>query len=234
MEQHSREGGRIAVVIGAGTIGSAIARHLEARGWTAYLVGHEMIELTDPASIARYFERWQGFDLLVNAAGSYGAIGKVADVAPEAWRTALDINLVGVYACCHHALARLSLGGHIVNIAGGGRGPMEMRAGYAAAKSGLWRLTQTLSAEEPALHVNAIAPGPMDSRMQDAVVGVPAEWANFMRAMRAGQGGAVPVENTLRALDHLLAYGCTGQLLFARNFGEPLAVPAAHLEEVAQ
>jgi SAM-dependent methyltransferase len=98
------------------------------------------------------------------------------------------------------------------------RGPMESRSGYAAAKSALWRLTETLAAEEPALRVNAIAPGPMDSRMQDAGRRRPAEWAEFMRRMREGQGGDVPVENTLRVLDHILTARPTGQLFFAREF----------------
>jgi NAD(P)-dependent dehydrogenase (short-subunit alcohol dehydrogenase family) len=211
---------KTAVVIGAGVIGLAIAEHLGNRGYDARLASHAELELRDLRAVGEYFERFEQIDLLVNAAGSYGAIGTVRDVHPWEWIVALDINLTGVYACCHHALKRLPVGGHIINLAGGGRGPMPMRSGYAAAKSALWRFTETLAAEETQLHVNAIAPGPMDSAMQDAVVGIAARWADFMRVMRASGAGAVPVGNTLRALDFILENGPTGQLFFARQFNE--------------
>jgi len=207
-----------AIVIGAGHIGQAIGFRLALLGYQVRIASHADIELADLGSIERWFRSCDhGIEVLVNAAGAYGAIGPVAKVPPQQWRRALDINLVGVYACCHHAIPRMVAGGHIINIGGGGAGSLVDRSGYAAAKSGLWRLTETLAAEEPRLRVNAIAPGPMDSRMQDAVVANPAPWADFARRLRAG-GGAVPVANTLRVLDHILAAGATGQIHFARDF----------------
>lgn len=209
---------KTAVVIGAGVIGLAIAEHLRTRGYDARLVSHAELELRDTASVVQYFARCERIDLLVNAAGSYGAIGTVRDIAPQDWAKAIDINLAGVYACCHHALKVMPVDGHIINIAGGGRGPMPMRSGYAAAKSALWRFTETLAAEEVHLHVNAIAPGPMDSGIQNAVIDIPARWADQVRVMRASGAGAVPVGNTLRTLDFILENGPTGQLFFARQF----------------
>lgn len=209
---------KTAVVIGAGgKIGSAIAQRLTRLGYNVRSVPHDRLDLADCDAAGRCFAHIAQLDVLVNAAGSYGKVGRVRDVTPRAWMRAIDINLTGVYACCHHALPKLVPGGHIINIAGGGKGPMEMRSGYAAAKSGLWRLTETLAAEEPGLCINAIAPGPMDSRMQDAVVGIAAPWARFARELRAGRG-EVPIENTLRVLDHILSQRPTGQLFFARDF----------------
>src|SRR3954466_6698608 len=152
---------RTAIVIGAGKIGSAIAARLADRGFAVKTASHAELELTDPEAVGTFFRPIRRIAVLVNAAGNYGAVGKVRDIAPLDWNRALDVNLAGVYACCHHALPRMAAGGPILNIAGGGKGPMEMRSGYAAAKSGLWRLTETLAAEECELHVNAIAPGPM-------------------------------------------------------------------------
>lgn len=211
---------KTAVVVGAGVIGSAIAHHLGARGYAVHLASHAAIELRDPRSVEAYFARCERskIDVLVNAAGGYGAIGAVRKVAPHDWARAIDINLTGIYACCHHALQVMPAGGHIINIAGGGKGPMPMRSGYAAAKSALWRLTETLASEESALHVNAIAPGPMDSRMQDAVVDIDARWAYAVRLMRTSGAGTVPVGQTLTALDFILENGPTGQLFFARQF----------------
>lgn len=214
------------IIIGAGHIGSAIGAHLELAGHGVILVPHSELELEDLASIERLFAQWPRIDMLVNAAGGYGAVGKVREIPPARWRQALDVNLVGVYACCHHALPRLVEGGHIVNIAGGGRGPMLERSGYAAAKSALWRFTETLAAEEPRIRVNAVAPGPSYSRMQQAIVGNPAGWAEFARGLQAGRG-AVPIVNVLRALDHILEARPTGKLFFARDFQTRPAIVAA-------
>lgn len=211
-----------AIVVGAGKIGNAVAGHLAATH-DVHQASHAELELGDPESVRRYFARFAWFDVLVLAAGVYGSVGRVRDVAPGAWRAGLEVNLVGMYACCHYALPRLRAGGHVVFLGGGGKGPLDLISGYAAAKSGLWRLVETLASEEPALHVNAIAPGPMDSRMQDAVLDAPAKWAEHLRAMRAGRDPGVPVENTLRALDHLLATRPTGVMLFGRDFAAPTA-----------
>lgn len=208
---------RVAIIVGAGTIGGAIAAHLAGR-FDVHVASHAVLELTSAESVRRYFERFGRIDVLINAAGSYGEIGRVRDVSPSAWCQALDVNLFGVYASCHHALHRMPAGSHIINLAGGGQGPMEMRSGYASAKSALWRLTETLAAEEPTLHVNAIAPGPMDSRMQDVVASRAEPWAEFARQLRCNGRGAVPIERTLRVVDHILDVGPTGSLFFARTF----------------
>lgn len=215
---------KTAVVIGAGVIGMAVARRLAARCHQVAIATHADLELARPESVRDYLARFRRIDVLVNAAGTYGAIGTVRDVGPEAWRDALDVNLAGVYAVCHYALPKLPDGGHIINLAGGGRGPMEMRSGYTAAKSGLWRLTETLAAEEPMLRVNAIAPGPMMSGMQRAALAVARPWAQALRAL-FDAGRAVPVACTLAALDHVFATSPTGKLFFARDF--PAAQEAA-------
>lgn len=208
---------RVAIIIGAGKIGGTVGAHL-AGGFEVHNASHAELELADPESVRRYLERFARIDLLINAAGSYGAVGRIREVAPEGWGRGIMVNLVGVYACCHYALPKMPAGGHIINLGGGGKGPLEKISGYAAAKSALWRLTETLATEEPELRVNAIAPGPMDSRMQNAVLGVDAPWAGHLRSMRAGRDSGVPIENTLRVIDHILATNPTGSMFFAREF----------------
>lgn len=209
---------RNVVVIGAGFIGAQIASHLARRGERVRLVMRANLDITDLGAVARFFAGLDRVDVLVNAAGSYGVPGRIRDTAPTDWRVALDVNLVGVQACCHYALRVMPEGGHILNLAGGGKGPMAERSAYAAAKSGLWRFTETLAAEEPALRVNAIAPGPMWSGMQQSLVD--AGKAHLVRGLQDGEG-AVPVDCTLRVVDHVLDTNPSGQLFFARDFEVP-------------
>lgn len=212
----------IAVVVGAGLIGSAIAGHLAKVGYFVDCVGHDRLELADPASIAKYFECWEQVDLLVNAAGTYGAIGKVGEVAPQAWLRALQVNLLGVYGCVHHALAKMPAGGHIISLMGGGAAAIDHLSGYCAAKQGLARLMQTVAVEYPDIHANSISPGPMMSRMQEPLLALDPEAAGsnhaVIRRIRDTGAGAVPVENTLRVVDHILEACPSGAWFSAREF----------------
>lgn len=209
---------KVAVVVGTGRIGSAVRDHLRAKDFHVITFGHGQLELRDIGTISRLFSTVPLLDVLVNAAGAYGAVGKVRDVPPHEWRKAGDICLTGVYACCHYAIPKMPTGSHIITFAGGGRGALEMRSGLACAKSGINRLTQTLAAEEPDLHVNDIAPGPMYSRMHDPIMGLDTPWAAEFRDMRDRGLGEVPVEWSLNAMDHIFRSGITGKLVFARDF----------------
>ena len=209
---------KTAVVVGSGRIGLAVQKHLANR-YQVIAASHRTLELQDLRTVSLFFSSIPEIDLLVNAAGAYGAVGKVRSVPPEEWRKAGDILLTGVYACCHYALPKMPEGSHIITFAGGGKGPLEMRSGLAAAKAGIGRLNETLAAEEPQLFVNAIAPGPMYSRMHDVVVGLAVPWADQFRKLRSGVG-EIPIENSLRAVDYILRTGVSGQLFFARDFAE--------------
>lgn len=208
---------KFALVIGNGRIGTAIANHLRKSHITA-VASHSEIDLSDLESVYAFLDQMPTIDVLVNAAGSYGAVGKVRDVSPGKWRKAVDVNLVGVYAVCHYALPKMATGGHIILLAGGGKGPLVGRSGLACSKTPIGRFMETLAAEEPSLHVNAIAPGPMYSRMQDAVIAMKAEYSNeFIRMRDTGQG-EVPVACTIETMKHILADKPSGKLLFARDF----------------
>ncbi len=207
-----------AVVIGAGRIGASIAAHLVASGYYCTMASHSDIELTAPASVDDFFKEQTSIDVLVNAAGTYGEVGRIRDVSPFRWREAIDVNLIGVYACCHYALPKMSNGGHIITLAGGGKGPLVGRSGLACSKTPIARFVETFAAEEPSLHINAIAPGPMYSRMQDAVIAMKADYSNeFIRMRDTGQN-EVPVACTIEAMKYIFQYKPSGRLLFAREF----------------
>jgi 3-oxoacyl-[acyl-carrier protein] reductase len=121
-------------------------------------------------------------DLLVNNAGTPGTRRKINPpelelITEELWSQLLAVNLLGVFRCAKVAAPALkAAGGAIVNtasIAGLGRAGSSLA--YGATKAGVVSLTQNLArALAPAVRVNAIAPGAVDSSWM-------VEWTNEER-----------------------------------------------------
>ncbi len=113
---------KTAIIIGNGKIGSAIAHHLWFQhNYSVVNTDRRVLDLSDLYEVGCFFQNIGNteIDCLVNAAGTYGAIGKVGDVTPEAWAEAIAVNLVGVYACCHHAIKRMKPGSLLINVSRG-------------------------------------------------------------------------------------------------------------------
>ena len=187
--------GRTALVTGAATgIGRAIAAAMAEAGATV-IVNHlgraqeaaqavEAIaaaggsawaveaDVSDSAAVRRMaaecLDRAGRLDILVNNAGIL--LEKPFLETTEAdWDLVLATDLKSVFLCCRAFLPALLArpGGNIVNVASelGYLGRAGFAA-YAAAKAGVITLTRSLAREfAPALRVNAIAPGPVDTAM---------------------------------------------------------------------
>ncbi len=245
---------RTAVVTGAtGTLGGQIALALAGRGVTVAAFGRAAdrlaalrqragagiaprivpfaLDVTDVGAVRAAMDQVCS-DLgppqaLVTAAGIYGTVGDVAATAPERWRQAIDVNLMGVYNFCHFILPHMIAagGGSIVNLAGGGAsGPLDHLSSYGVSKAAIVRLTDSLAAEAaPAgIRANAVLPGPVDSPMQDQLLSAgdkAGHWFEKIRALREkGEGGVAP-ERTVALLDFLLfgrGKALSGRLLSAR------------------
>ena len=182
---------RIAVVTGAaGAIGSAVCARLSSGGDTVVgldasadpaHVDAEMLscDVADEESVAAAFDavRHQHGDptVLINNAGITGS-GGVEDESPDQWRRIIDVNLTGAYLCARQVVAGMTAagGGRIVNIASVngrfGGSPLSGPA-YAASKGGLITLTRFMALHHAAdrITVNAVAPGPHDTPMWDAL-----------------------------------------------------------------
>jgi 3-oxoacyl-[acyl-carrier protein] reductase len=130
-----------------------------------------------------------GLDLLVINAGVNGEGRPVEDSDPEAWRTTLDVNLLGAYDCAHTAIPALKQrGAGKLTTVGSGRGHRGVagRSDYACSKAGLWMLTRVLAQElAPSnISVNELIPGPVVTSMagdeaahRQGVFAMEGEWA---------------------------------------------------------
>ena len=136
-------------------------------------------DVADEAAVAVAFDairsRHGDPTVLVNNAGVTGA-GGVEDEEPDDWRRIIDVNLTGAYLCAREVVAgmRAAGGGRIVNIASVnarfGGSPLSGPA-YAASKGGLVTLSRFMALHHAGdrITVNAVAPGPHDTPMWDAL-----------------------------------------------------------------
>jgi NAD(P)-dependent dehydrogenase (short-subunit alcohol dehydrogenase family) len=153
-------GARIAAVDHAPTQFPATAKRLELGG----------VDLTDPAQARKAIEaavsHFGKLDGLVNIAGGF-AYETVGDGDPKSWQRMYALNVLTALNTSQSAIPHLiaSGNGRIVNIgamgalqAGSGMGP------YAASKSGVHRLTETMAAEfKGKITVNAVLPSTIDT-----------------------------------------------------------------------
>ena len=135
---------RTAIVTGAGSgIGRAAALALLADGWQVALAGRRAeplqqvadesgagaralavpTDVTDPQAVQALFDRtvsaFGRVDLLFNNAGIGAAAAPLEDLAPEQWRSVVDVNLNGMFWCLQAAFrvmkAQSPKGGRIIN-----------------------------------------------------------------------------------------------------------------------
>ena len=214
----------IVIVTGAaGTLGGAVCERLAADGWAvaaiargaadtlpacgAYRLGR--VDLTDEAGTEQAFAGLGGsIQGLVNAAGGF-AWEKIAGGRKATWDRLYSLNLATALNACRAALPLLRRGGAIVNVGAAAAGRAEAGMGaYAASKSAVLRLTESLAAELKAdgVRVNAVLPSIIDTQanradMSDADFGKwvkPEELAEviaFLLSERASgiTGAAIPV-----------------------------------------
>ncbi len=190
-------GRRVAVTGAFGILGSSVVRTLCAQGYGVAAIdlaeAGEMpngaqafggVDLADAEGARQTFDRiaCESGDLygLVNIAGGF-AWETVADGTADTWDHMYRVNLRTAVNACRAALPLLCRGGSIVNI--GALGSINAGAGmaaYAASKSGVARLTESLAEElkDRKIRVNAVLPSIIDTpaNRRDMPDSDPAKW----------------------------------------------------------
>ena len=245
---------KVALVVGAGRgIGEAIALRfaaegaklilaartapelktvtevVKAQGGTAHFVVTDVTAPPEVASLVqKSIELFGRIDILVNAAGTYGPIGRVWEVDAREWATTFSANLFGPFLLCQLVLPHMIRAGRgkIINFSGGGAtSPLCRFSAYGVSKAAVVRLTETLAEEvkEFNIQVNAIAPGAVDTKLQDLVLAAGERAGDLLQRIRrlreTGEGGTpreVPAELALfLASDD--SRNLTGRLISAPN-----------------
>jgi NAD(P)-dependent dehydrogenase (short-subunit alcohol dehydrogenase family) len=121
--------------------------------------------------VERFFEnvqsRFGGLDILVNNAGA-GVFRGVQELTLEDWRHTIDLNLTGVFHCCHYALPLLRKrgAGYIIQISSlAGINAFAGGAAYNASKFGLNGFSESIMQDlrYENIRVSYIMPGSVDT-----------------------------------------------------------------------
>jgi NAD(P)-dependent dehydrogenase (short-subunit alcohol dehydrogenase family) len=187
-------------------------------------------DVSRPGDVARLVEaalaRFGRLDILVNNAGVGGPTGAVESLDWDEWVRTLQINLLGAVLLSRAVLPHFKRAGRgkIVQLSGGGATqPLPMRSAYAASKAAVIRFVETLAEETRAycIDVNALAPGPLNTRMLDQLLaaGPPSAGRElYERWQRQKHQGGVPLGKGAELAVFLgsdLSNGITGKLLSA-------------------
>ena len=227
----AQEGAAVMLVSRTESEVAAVASRITARGGRAGAIAGDVSRPDDVERIAsRTRTAFGPIDVLVNSAGVYGPIGPMWKADVEQWVDALKTNLVGTFLCCRTVLPEMieRRNGRIINLAGGGAAsPVPRFSAYACSKAAVARLTETLAEEvrEYGVSVNAIAPGLIDTKLQDRVLEAGPDAGDLFdrinRLRAEGKGGVSP--EIPAALAVFLASdasaGLTGRLIAAPHDG---------------
>jgi NAD(P)-dependent dehydrogenase (short-subunit alcohol dehydrogenase family) len=227
------EGKTVVITGAAGSLGRAVAQAFEAAGANRLLLDIDgdglasayggdtgggllfTADLADRASIEAAcqagIEAFKTIDVACNIAGGFAMGDPVHETPLDLWQRMMDMNAVSMINTCAAVVPHMLAagGGKIVNVGamGGLRGGADMGA-YAASKSAVIRLTESLSAElrEDNINVNCVLPSIIDTAPnRDAMPEAdPARWVApaaladvilFLASdgARAVHGAAVPV-----------------------------------------
>ena len=128
---------------------------------------HELVDVTDEASVRALFERVPALDhLAVTASPAPGKLPGLFDGDAAGFRAYLDAKLGGSLAAARWAAPKLRPGGSITFLTG--VAAVKPRAGMAiisTAFAALEALSRALALELGPLRVNTIRPGLIDSEM---------------------------------------------------------------------
>ena len=171
----SSRGAKVVVVDRDKDAGEATAGILRQQGGEALFVAADVTKSADVQNYVKAtLDAYGAIDCFYNNAGIEGSIAPTAEYDEDMFDRVMAVNVKGVFLGLRHVLPVMIKQGRgaIVNTASvaGLLGSPNMPA-YVASKHAVIGLTKTASGEvgRSGVRVNAVCPGPIDTRMIHAV-----------------------------------------------------------------
>jgi NAD(P)-dependent dehydrogenase (short-subunit alcohol dehydrogenase family) len=132
----------------------------------AFVPGDVSLPETNDRLVAECRQRFGRVDVAVANAGVLG-LGSVTDLSVETWKQTLAVNLDAVFYLMRSAIPAMREGGGgaiVVNASIAAFKAFPNHAAYCASKGALVALVRQVAVDvAPAIRVNAICPGPVDT-----------------------------------------------------------------------
>ncbi|WP_454915593.1 SDR family NAD(P)-dependent oxidoreductase [Xanthobacter sediminis] len=165
----------VAVVDRDAALGAETARLVEEAGRRALLLAADVTSSAEVAAfVAETEDRLGPIDAFANNAGIEGAVAPIFDYPDDVFDAVMAVNVRGVFLGLKHVLARMKArgAGAVVNTASTSaiRGRAGL-SGYVASKHAVLGLTRVaaLDMAGTGVRVNAVLPGPIETRMIHAL-----------------------------------------------------------------
>ena len=190
----AREGGRVVLADVSDEAGGEAAK---AIGGDATFVHCDVADESSwQATIAAALERFGRLDVLVNNAGIM-IPGDIESGTVEDWQRTMDVNGLGVFLGCKHAIPamRRGGGGSIVNLSStAGLVGTPPYAAYSASKGAVRILTKSVALhckhKGDAIRCNSVHPGGIDTPMVHALwAGSGMDAEQIAKALESGNAG---------------------------------------------
>ncbi len=210
-ERLARDGARVvAMDRNAERLAAAVAS-LTAQGLDVVAAA---VDICDRASVVAALDAQPRVDVMVCAAGIYND-ARFLDLTEDAFRSMLDVNVIGTFIPAQEAARRMTAGGRIVTISSRGALGGTRFAHYVASKAAVIGLTRAMAMElrERQIAVNSVAPGFTDTPMTRSA---PAEMFAAWEQLEPGGKAASPdlIANAIAFFAAPSTQFITGQTLF--------------------
>lgn len=194
--------GKTALVTGGSNgIGKAIAQKFVSEGAKVivfevkepdYEIEFYQVDISNEGQIEKAFRHIERVDILVNNAGVYFQ-EPIEKTTGEQLDNLVDTNLKGTYLICKHALPLIKKNkGNVINISSGlGIVPEPESPAYCSTKAAIIMLTKCMAQKyaKEGIRINAILPGPIDTRLLRNAFSSPEEIKGYARINPMGRIG---------------------------------------------
>ncbi len=173
----AKEGANVAVASRTFSEVEEVATKVKSLGRDSLAIRADVSNRSEVETMVRSVIEGLGkVDILVNNAGVSNPIGPVIENDIEQWISTIHTNLIGTFLCTKAVLPGMigQRDGKIINLSGGGAtSPRPNFTAYGVSKTAVVRFTETIAEEvkDFNIQVNAIAPGAVNTKMIEEILG---------------------------------------------------------------